>query len=89
MDIGSAVVKHLKPLWLAYEAFVAPFYPFIQWGIAIGALLLLLGWGARKLGPTFHHCPGCGRVIPRKWNPCKMCGYTFDRPTGSAGVGPV
>lgn len=88
MDIGSAVVKHLKPLWLAYEAFITPFYPFIQWGIVLGAILLLLGWGANRLGPTFHHCPGCGRVIPRKWNPCRMCGYSFDQPAGSAGVGP-
>jgi rubredoxin len=78
VDILNAAINFLKTFWRAYEAFVSPFYPFLQWGIGIGAVLLVLGWGANKLGPTFHYCPQCGRVIPKKWNPCRMCGFVFE-----------
>ncbi len=82
---SEAVIRILKRLWEAYEAFVTPFYPYIQWGIGIGAVLLILGWGAKRLGPTFHYCPQCSRVIPKKWNPCRMCGYVFEPGTDVQG----
>lgn len=67
----------LGRLWDWYLAFVTPLYPWIQWGIGIGAVMFLLGWSVRKIARQMTTCPQCGRVIPKTWNPCRMCGYQF------------
>ena len=80
----TAISEWIIRKWDAYEAWVAPFYPWFQGAVAITLLLTLLNWGANKLAPMFHNCPHCNKVIPKNWNPCRMCGNSIDRPSEEA-----
>jgi hypothetical protein len=84
----ETLVGLAERLWDAYLTWVTPLFPILQWGVAIGGLMVILGWGVKKIARQMMDCPNCGRVIPQSWNPCRMCGHVRDRADSSA-PGPV
>lgn len=74
----NTIRRLAEQLWDQYFSWVEPFFPILQWGIAIGAGMMLLSVVIDKTAGIFRECPNCKGVVPKTDNPCRKCGFAFE-----------